>query len=157
MSPMEKKARELLGRNIARNVAAELMGMGHERFEALLDQWGIQWPKQAQAQRIILNGKQATFAEHAKNLGIPVETLRDRWKHKRKLDEPRRKHITPEDVEKFAQLRYSGKSGVVAAEEVGFHYNRLHKMAKVICTGYTEKLKTVKRHRRTRAELNQEG
>lgn len=154
MSPMEKKARELLGRNVARTVAAELLGIGHERFDALLSEWGIDWSNQIQAQRITFKGKTATFAEHAKNLGIPESTLRTRYKDKTPLDAPKRRVITAADVEKFAALRYAGKSGVVAAEEVGFHYNRLHKLAVLQCQDYRKKIQANPRKRRSLIELN---
>lgn len=153
MTPLEKRARELRGRNVARTVAAELLGMGHDRFEAMLEEWGLDWPKQTQAQRITYKGKTGTFAEHAARLGLPESTIRTRWQDGVPLDAPPRRTITLADAQRFAELRFSGISGVVAASRVGFHYNRLHKMAKAWCEGYTERLKTVKRHRRTRAEL----
>lgn len=155
MTSLEKKARDMHRRKIARNTAAELLGMGHQRFEALLKEWGLDWPDQIQAERVTFNGKTATFAEHAKTLGLSESTLRSRHRNGIPLDAPGRRTITVAHALQFAELRYAGLSGVVAASRVGFHYNHLHKMAKEHAPDYVKKLKTLPRRRRTQAELNQ--
>jgi len=152
VSPTEKKMRELLHRRVSRETAAELLGVGYMRFATLLKEYKIDWPKHNQAQKVILNGISDTFYGHSKRLGIDAGTLRTRYKST-KSAAAMKTVISQEVLAEFVQLRLQGLSGVVAALQLGYHYNSLHKKASDQYPNYKQLIKNLPRKRRTAAQL----
>lgn len=143
-----QQLRDLCARRISRSVAADLLGIGHQKLARLIAEAGLDWPKQNQARRVVIDGIEGTFAEHAARLGVLPATLKSRYQRHGPALAPNRGLITPAKVDAFVEHRRAGVPAWRAAELVGHHYNWLHRKASQQHPEYRTIARHAKRQRR---------
>lgn len=144
---------DMRNRKVPKSVAAELLGISYQRFLLIIKEIGLDWPSQNQARRIVLDGIEGTYAEHAKRLGIKTNTLADHYRRNGTARPDPEKMITPEKVKAFIEHRSNGLPAWKAAAMVGHSYYALDAKAKRTCPEYKAIVKAAPRVRRTKAEM----
>lgn len=150
---LEEQLTDMRNRKVPKSVAADLLGINYPKLKRIIAEMGLHWPAQNQARRIVLDGIEGTYAEHAKRLGIKTNTLADRYRRNGTARPDPEKMITPEKVKAFIEHRRNGLPAWKAAAMVGHSYYALDAKAKRTCPEYKAVVKAATRVRRTKAEM----
>lgn len=151
----EERVRALHGRGISLTRAADLLGISPNRLRNIADVLGLDWPK-FKGRQVVIDGIKDTISAHARRLGMSSGGLN--WRlNKHGTHEPQNQRFKrPAGVEKFVEYRRQGIPAWRAAVLAGDSFSRLDKWARRDFPDYQVVIRSAKRVRRTKAQLQQE-
>lgn len=151
---IEEDLKRLKDSGISRTKAAEALGITRFKLEAILELFGIVWPKQVGG-TVEIDGVVRTLDAHATKLGVPATTLRQRLKAGNELIGPSKiVPVTAEEANAFAELRKAGVPAWEAAQQMGRPYNTLKNAAKKYVPDYEQIAAQAPRIRRSAEEID---
>lgn len=134
---IEDQIKKLKESGISRTRAALAIGVSRDRLDDMLEALELDWKPRIRGGTYVIDGVTDTLHSHAKALGVPPTTLRQRLNEGRDPVKPVLvTEITCEEAERFAQLRKEGVTVSKAAEIVGKAASNLRNAAKKLIPDY---------------------
>lgn len=134
---IEDQIKKLKESGISRTRAALAIGVSRDRLDDMLEVLELDWKPRIRGGTYVIDGVTDTLQSHAKALGVPPTTLRQRLTEGRDLVKPILvADITSEEAVRFAQLRKEGVTVSKAAEIVGRAASNLRNAAKKLIPDY---------------------
>jgi len=134
---IEDQIKKLKESGISRTKAALALGVSKDKLDDMLELLELDWKPRIRGGSYVIDGVTDTLHNHAKALGVPPTTLRQRLNEGRDPVKPVLvPQITCEEVEQFALLRRDGVTVSKAAEIVGKAASNLHNAARKLIPDY---------------------
>jgi lambda repressor-like predicted transcriptional regulator len=134
---IEDQIKKLKESGVSRTKAALALGVSKDKLDDMLEVLELDWKPRIRGGTYVIDGVTDTLHSHAKALGVPPTTLRQRLIKGHDPVKPALvTQITGEDAQRFAQLRKEGVTASKAAEIVGKPEDNLRNAARKLIPDY---------------------